>query len=135
MNNQAQAAVQLTETEIQNSAENAPKWHCSPSEPIGNPSIVEVMFGQSNARKRESLNKPPRRVKNAERRSREFLTEAEIEKLVSAAEKQGRHGHRDATMLLVGFRHGLREFAVHLLRRAKRTTHPVQRPQDHGQGW
>ena len=40
-------------------------------------------------------------------RTREYLTEAEIEKLIKAA-KDNRYGHRDATMILVAFRHGLR---------------------------
>jgi len=50
---------------------------------------------------------PPRRKTNAEYRSREFLTEQEVEKLIEAA-KDNRHGHRDATMVLLAFRHGLR---------------------------
>jgi type 1 fimbriae regulatory protein FimB/type 1 fimbriae regulatory protein FimE len=50
---------------------------------------------------------PPRRVPNAELRTREYLTEAEIERLMKAA-KANRHGHRDATMILIAFRHGLR---------------------------
>ncbi len=49
----------------------------------------------------------PRRRKNADLRSREYLTENEIEALMDAA-RQNRHGHRDATMILVAFRHGLR---------------------------
>ena len=49
----------------------------------------------------------PRRRPNAELRTREFLTEAEIEKLIKAAGKN-RWGHRDATMILVAYRHGLR---------------------------
>ena len=49
----------------------------------------------------------PRRAKNADLRSREYLTEHEIETLMAAA-RQNRYGHRDATMILVGFRHGLR---------------------------
>jgi type 1 fimbriae regulatory protein FimE len=51
---------------------------------------------------------PPRRVRNADRRSREHLTPAEMELLIVAAGKRGRHGHRDATLLLLGYRHGLR---------------------------
>ena len=38
---------------------------------------------------------------------REHLTEREVERLVEAA-KDNRWGHRDATMLLLAFRHGLR---------------------------
>ena len=49
----------------------------------------------------------PRRRPNAEIRTREFLTEAEIEKLIKAAGKN-RWGHRDATMILIAYRHGLR---------------------------
>jgi len=49
----------------------------------------------------------PRRAKNSELRSREYLTEQEVEALMAAARKN-RHGHRDATMVLVAFRHGLR---------------------------
>jgi type 1 fimbriae regulatory protein FimB/type 1 fimbriae regulatory protein FimE len=44
---------------------------------------------------------------NAAYRKREHLTETEIEKLIEAA-KSNRYGHRDATMILVAFRHGLR---------------------------
>src|SRR6202046_3589913 len=49
----------------------------------------------------------PRRKSNAEFRSREPLTEREIERLIEAM-KGNRWGHRDATMVLVTFRHGLR---------------------------
>ena len=49
----------------------------------------------------------PRRQPNRELRSREHLTETEIEKLIEAA-KGNRHGHRDATMILAAYRHGLR---------------------------
>ena len=51
--------------------------------------------------------RPPIRRKNAETRSREYLTGTEIEKLLKAA-GHGRHGHRDMTLLMVMFRHGLR---------------------------
>ena len=51
---------------------------------------------------------PPARQRNAERRPREYLTPAEVETLIGAARKRGRYGHRDATMILIAFRHGLR---------------------------
>lgn len=49
----------------------------------------------------------PRRRPNSELRSREHLTQTEVEELIEAA-NGNRHGHRDATMLLVAYRHGLR---------------------------
>jgi integrase len=49
----------------------------------------------------------PRRQPNRELRSREHLTETEVENLIEAA-KDNRYGHRDATMILVAYRHGLR---------------------------
>ena len=49
----------------------------------------------------------PRRKPNAELRTREYLTDAEVAKLTEAT-KANRWGHRDATMVLVAFRHGLR---------------------------
>jgi type 1 fimbriae regulatory protein FimB/type 1 fimbriae regulatory protein FimE len=49
----------------------------------------------------------PRRAPNAELRTREYLTESEVEKLMTAA-KDNRWGHRDSTMLLIAYRHGLR---------------------------
>jgi integrase len=42
-----------------------------------------------------------------EYRTREYLTEREVERLMKAA-GNNRHGHRDATMILMAFRHGLR---------------------------
>src|SRR5262245_5466054 len=39
---------------------------------------------------------------------RRYLTEREIERLIDCARKHGRYGHRDATMILVAYRHGLR---------------------------
>ena len=49
----------------------------------------------------------PRRRKNAELRTREHLTGNEVERLIEAA-KANRWGRRDATMILIAFRHGLR---------------------------
>jgi integrase len=48
---------------------------------------------------------------SAELQTREHLTPSEVELLVEAA-KANRHGHRDATMILVAFRHGLRAAEV-----------------------
>jgi len=42
---------------------------------------------------------------------RRYLTEREVEQLIEAA-KSNRHGHRDATMILVAYRHGLRASEV-----------------------
>jgi integrase len=53
----------------------------------------------------------PKRRPNSEFRSREHLTESEVEKLIEAA-KDNRYGHRDATMILVAYRHGLRASEV-----------------------
>jgi integrase len=50
---------------------------------------------------------PRGRLPNAEYRTREYLTEREVERLIKAA-GNNRHGHRDATMILIAFRHGLR---------------------------
>ena len=51
---------------------------------------------------------PPRRVLNAKRRPREYLTAKEVVKLLEGAREHRRHGHRDATMILTAYRHGLR---------------------------
>lgn len=84
----------------------------------------------------------PKRRPNSELRTREYLTEAEVERLIEAA-KGNRHSHRDATMILVAYRHGLRaselvdlrwdqvDFAKATLhvRRVKQgtpSTHPIQ---------
>src|SRR5262245_7644943 len=49
----------------------------------------------------------PKRRRNGNLRTREYLTEAEVERLMKAATRN-RWGHRDSTMILVAFRHGLR---------------------------
>jgi integrase len=49
----------------------------------------------------------PRRLPNKDLRTREHLTVAEVERLMKAAQRN-RHGHRDATMILVAYRYGLR---------------------------
>src|SRR5215218_8988636 len=52
----------------------------------------------------------PRRLPNAARRPREYLTPDEVEFLITTAQKRSgaRTPHRDATMILLAYRHGLR---------------------------
>jgi len=57
----------------------------------------------------------PQRLPNRHLRRREYLTEDEVERLMNAA-KGNRWGHRDATMILVAYRHGLRASEVADLR-------------------
>jgi Phage integrase family len=45
---------------------------------------------------------------NSSVRTREYLTTREIDALMVAAPQSSRYGHRDATMILLGYRHGLR---------------------------
>jgi type 1 fimbriae regulatory protein FimB/type 1 fimbriae regulatory protein FimE len=83
----------------------------------------------------------PKRLPNGSLRTREYLTEAEVERLLAEA-KRNRWAHRDAAMILVAYRHGLRaselvdlrwdqvDFATATLhvRRVKRgtpSTHPI----------
>jgi len=51
---------------------------------------------------------PPARQTNASRRKREYLTPDEVEKVLQASSKLGRHGARDRTLILIAYRHGLR---------------------------
>ena len=50
----------------------------------------------------------PNTVNTSVVRTRRYLTGREVEKLIEAARKHGRYGHRDATMILLAYRHGLR---------------------------
>jgi type 1 fimbriae regulatory protein FimE len=50
----------------------------------------------------------PKRSRNGDVRTREHLTPDEVEKLMTAAGRLGRHRHRDATLVLLAYRHGLR---------------------------
>jgi integrase len=89
------------------------------------------------------LRKVPGRPRNADVRSREYLTLDEIQALMKAAGNLGRHQHRDRTLILIMFRHGLRvseavdlrwdqvDFkacAIHInrLKSGKSSTHPLQ---------
>src|SRR5215467_10869862 len=48
-------------------------------------------------------------------RTREYLTEKEVERLIEAA-KSNRWGHRDSTAILIAYRHGLRASELVVLR-------------------
>lgn len=52
--------------------------------------------------------KVPLRQANTVYRSREYLSEKEVTALIVAAASVGRHGARDAALILVTYRHGLR---------------------------
>jgi type 1 fimbriae regulatory protein FimB/type 1 fimbriae regulatory protein FimE len=84
----------------------------------------------------------PLRRPNKELRSREYLTPSEIDAMLDAARRM-RHGHRDATMLLIAYRHGFRaaeivdlrwdqidldqaRMAVRRVKRGTPSTHPIQ---------
>jgi integrase len=84
----------------------------------------------------------PTRKPNAELRTREYLTDAEVAELMGAA-KDNRYGHRDATMILMAYRHGFRSselvdlrwdqidfdratLAVRRVKQGSPSTHPIQ---------
>jgi type 1 fimbriae regulatory protein FimE len=52
--------------------------------------------------------KVPLRRPYSDYRSREYLSEKEVGKVIAAAATQGRHGRRDSALILIAFRHGLR---------------------------
>jgi integrase len=64
-------------------------------------------------------NRTLRRLPNASYRQREYLTEAEVERLIDAARKRGRNGPRDAAAILLAYRHGLRAAELCQLRWAQ----------------
>jgi type 1 fimbriae regulatory protein FimB/type 1 fimbriae regulatory protein FimE len=87
-------------------------------------------------------NKPPIKRKNADYRLREYLTSHEVSQLRAAARQQ-EYGHRNDTLILIMFRHGLRPteaaqlrweqldlkqgfFHVKRLKRGKPSTHPMR---------
>src|ERR1700730_11150042 len=84
----------------------------------------------------------PLRRPNAELRTREYQTDAEVARLMDAA-KVNRWGQRDATMILMAYRHGFRAaelvdlrwdqldfgratLAVRRVKRGSPSTHPIQ---------
>ena len=69
-----------------------------------NNSLVIFERGQNIVENRRGGRSAPTTV-NSSVRTREYLTTAEIEQLMAAARKSSRYGHRDATMILIGYRH------------------------------
>jgi integrase len=84
----------------------------------------------------------PARRPNAERRTREYLTDAEVARLTKAA-SGNRWGQRDAAMILMAYRHGLRAselvdlrwdqidfgaatLAVRRVKKGSPATHPIR---------
>jgi type 1 fimbriae regulatory protein FimB/type 1 fimbriae regulatory protein FimE len=61
--------------------------------------------------------KPPRRVKNIDSRSREHLTADEIAEMIAAVRREGgRMVERDTLLILMAYRHGLRASELTRLR-------------------
>ena len=70
------------------------------------------LVGPSNEnRSVRARRQTPTRPRNRDLRPREYLTPSEVETLIRTARK-GRHGHRDATLILVAYRHGLRAIEI-----------------------
>src|SRR6516164_11451129 len=55
-----------------------------------------------------TANRTLMRLSNSAYRPREYLTEAEVMKLIEVARKRGRNGLRDSAAILLAYRHGLR---------------------------
>lgn len=70
--------------------------------------IVQLRQKNIHPQRLKYGNLPPKRVPNRTVRSREYLTPDEVDKLIKAARHVGRHGHRDATLILLAYRHGFR---------------------------
>ena len=70
--------------------------------------ILDFQTQKADAPTPVNGNVPPKRVANSVRRPREHLSPHEVEALIEAARKVGRHKHRDGTMILLSYRHGLR---------------------------
>jgi integrase len=89
---------------------------------------------------------PPPKISNRLKRTREHLLTDEVEAMIKAARTVGRHPHRDSTLILLAYRHGLRvselvalrweqvEFAgaaIHInrLKHGVSSTHPLRGPE------
>jgi hypothetical protein len=80
---------------------------CSDSQPVGSAQSMPKQHLKLVTPVTANRTVTPKRRPNADLRTREYLTEGEVERLMDAA-KHNRWGHRDAIMILVTYRHGLR---------------------------
>lgn len=80
-------------------------------EPVSNVNNVVPIKNNPEPRLAKS-SKPkrvtPRKPRNIDRRSREYLTEQEVKQVRQAAAKVGRNGFRDSLLILMTYTHGLR---------------------------
>lgn len=70
--------------------------------------VHQPSFSVKSQQKTKKPVGPPVKVPNLEKRSREYLTVSEVNKLIKAAKSLGRHGERDSLLILVMYRHALR---------------------------
>jgi integrase len=70
--------------------------------------VAVTTVGAARPRPENGKVAPPKRLANRERRTREHLTPQEVDRLIKAASRVGRYGRRDATLILLAYRHGLR---------------------------
>ena len=70
-----------------------------------------ILVGPANEKPTVAGNNPNGRKGNDEYREREHLLPSEVEQLIAGA-KDGRWGHRDATMIRLAYHHGLRAAEV-----------------------
>jgi hypothetical protein len=66
--------------------------------------VVSLQRSQETGPSPVHGNLPPKRIPNLAVRSREYLTPDEVEGLIKAAKNIGRHGHRDAALILLAYR-------------------------------
>ena len=106
--------------------------------------MLQTTAQGSFSAKLSSSNHPP--VKQAYSGEREYLLNHEVEELMTAARHVGRHKVRDATIILLMFRHGLRSaelvalkwssvdfkngyLAIHRVKHGHDSVHPLRSPE------
>src|SRR5688500_3816315 len=70
--------------------------------------LLQFNRAKVRARRNEMLKVRGRPTDEARGRHRSHLTADEVDRLLTVAGGTGRYGHRDRTLLLVAYRHGLR---------------------------